>query len=119
MSLIEALATECRYKILTETDDGCGGTYSDWSNGDTFTAVIATDNSLEAKKAEKMGVSGFYTVSSQDVVLEYGDVFERLSDGQIFRVTSAGTDVTSPSVASFYFVQVTAEKWELTTDNEY
>ena len=45
--------------------------------------------------------------------LEYHDVFRRLSDGKIFRVTSDGDDVQTPKSATFQFSRVTAEEWEL------
>ena len=42
------------------------------------------------------------------------DVFKRLSDGAIFRVTSNGSDKQAPTVGTLDMCQVTAEKWELT-----
>jgi hypothetical protein len=46
------------------------------------------------------------------MVLQYHDVFRRLSDGKIFRVTSDGDDKFTPDTATLNMRQVTAEEWE-------
>jgi hypothetical protein len=45
--------------------------------------------------------------------LDFHDVFKRVKDGAVFRVTSNVTDSETPSIASFQIGQVTAEKWVL------
>ena len=73
------------------------------------------DNSTEALIAEKQGVSEIYTVVVQKgTVLEYHDVFRRLSDGAVFRVTSNITDNEAPNASTVRIAKVTAERWELT-----
>ena len=96
--------------------DGEGGfIVTGWTEGAVFQAAITADQSLQARVAEKEGVTSLYTITcAPGAVLEYHDVCKRLSDGQIFRVTSNGKDKTTPESASFQFSQVTAEKWELT-----
>ena len=80
-----------------------------------FDAAIVKDTSLEARIAEKEGLTNTYTVTtSPNAALEFHDVFKRVRDGQVFRVTSNGDDVRPPSVATFDFEQVSAEEWELT-----
>ena len=56
-----------------------------------------------------------YTVTTRrSTVLEFHDVFKRLSDGTIFRATSNGADKQSPKTGTLDMCQVTAERWELT-----
>ena len=53
-----------------------------------------------------------YTVTvPYNVKLEYNNLFKRVEDGKIFRVTSDSVDVKTPSVATFSFKQVTAEEY--------
>lgn len=94
--------------------DGEGGFTTSWQEGAEFDAAIVKDTSLEARIAEKDGLTNTYTVTtSANAALDFHDVFKRLSDGQVFRVTSNGDDKRTPSVASFQFEQVTAEEWRL------
>ena len=96
--------------------DGLGGFETSWADGDEFDAAIVKDQSLQARTAEKQGVSSVYTITTaRGVALEYHEVFRRVSDGAIFRVTSDYTDSRPPDVATFDFEQVTAERWELPT----
>ena len=66
--------------------------------------------------AKKQGVTSLYTVTTgKNAALEYHDVFKRLYDNKIFRVTSDGDDKKTPDRATFQVSQVTAEEWSLTT----
>lgn len=96
--------------------DGEGGfTQSGWQPTVPFKAAISFDSSMEARIAEKQGVTSLYTVTTpKGAKLEYHNVFKRLRDGKVFRVTSDGDDVYTPPIASFQVLQVTAEEWELT-----
>ena len=98
----------------TSVPDGIGGFTHSWVEGAAFQAAIVKDNTMEARIAEKEGVTEVYTVTvSKTLPLEFHDVFKRVTDGAIFRVTSNVTDSKTPSVASFQFGQVSAERWEL------
>ena len=94
------------------------GTYTkQWVDGAEFDAAVVKDNTLDARVAEKEGVTEVYTVTVyKGVPLEFHDVFRRLSDGAIFRVTSNITDSQTPKRASFQIGQVSAERWELPND---
>lgn len=96
--------------------DGEGGfTVSEWRETVPFKAAITFDQSMEARVAEAQGVTSLYTVTTpKGAKLEYHDVFKRVRDGKIFRVTSDGDDKFTPPIASFQVLQVTAEEWELT-----
>ena len=112
--LIDAFKTECVIMNKTKTADGIGGFINVWAAGDSFMAAIIKDSTMEAKIAEKQGVTEVYTVTvDKSLGLEYHDVFKRVSDGAIFRVTSNVTDSQTPKVATFQFGQVSAERWEL------
>lgn len=114
MSLFEDWKTLCVPLTAEGTPDGEGGVVTVWTEGDPFAAAITFDRSLEARKAEREGVTSLYTVTvDRGLPLGYHDVFKRLTDNKIFRVTSDGDDVQTPARASFSFTQVTAEEWRL------
>ena len=92
--------------------DGEGGFTVEWVPGVSFKSAITFDNSMEARTADKQGVTSLYTVTvPENAKLEYHDVFRRVRDGKVFRVTSDGDDKITPANASFQFAQVTAEEW--------
>lgn len=92
--------------------DGEGGFTVEWVDGVSFKSAITFDSSMEARTAEKQGVTSLYTVTAPvNAKLEYHDVFRRVRDGKVFRVTSDGDDKITPASASFQFAQVTAEEW--------
>lgn len=95
--------------------DGEGGFTTEWTDSVVFEAAITFDSSMQARTAEKQGVTSLYTVTVPlNCKLEYHDCFKRLSDSKVFRVTSDGDDKITPDSASFQFVQVTAEEYVLT-----
>lgn len=112
--LIDAFKERCVMMDKSHVPDGEGGFTTAWSEGVAFDAAVVKDTSLEARIAEKDGLTNVYTVTtSPNASLDYHDVFKRMRDGQIFRVTSNGDDKRAPAVASFQFEQVTAEEWML------
>lgn len=114
--LIESMMTPCVLVEKKREPDGEGGFYTAWTDGAQFDAAITLDQSLQARIAEKDGVTSVYTVTTRKrAVLDYHDVFRRLSDGAVFRVTSNGTDKQSPGVSTLDIAQASAERWELTT----
>lgn len=114
MSLIDDFKSPCVMLDKHTVSDGEGGFYAEWTEGAKFTPAITLNTSITAKIAEKQGVTGLYTVTTpRNVTLEYHDVFKRLYDEKIFRVTSDGDDKFSPKSASLDMRQVSAEEWEL------
>ena len=112
--LIDDFKADCVLLEKVREPDGAGGFYTKWTEGAAFTAAITFSTSIEARRAEKEGVSSLYTVTTdKNAKLEYHDVFRRLNDGKVFRVTSDGDDVETPRRATFQFSQVTAEEWVL------
>lgn len=114
MRLYETMMESCTMQDKTTVPDGLGGFGYAWVDGATFQAAITKDSSMQARVAEKQGVTEVYTVTVQKgVTLDFHDVFKRNSDGAIFRVTSNIKDSETPGVATFQIGQVTAERWEL------
>lgn len=114
MSLLVNAMEDCTMIDKTTVDDGYGGFTSAWQDGATFKAAIVFDNSLQARTAEKQGVTNLYTVTTpRNITLEYHDVFRRESDKKIFRVTSDGDDKLTPPSATLDMRQVSAEEWSL------
>ena len=114
MSLLQEYMEPCQLIEKQRVPDGEGGFITSWADGTGFKAAVVCDTSMQARAAEKQGVTSLYTVTSEpNAKLEYHDVFRRLSDGKIFRVTSDGDDAQTPKRATFQFSQVTAEEWEL------
>lgn len=115
MSLIDVMMDECVMLDKRTVSDGLGGFTHEWTEGAKFRAAVIKDNTLSARVAEKQGVTEVYTVTvDKGLLLQYHDVFRRISDGAVFRVTSNITDSETPTVATFQIGQVTAERWELT-----
>lgn len=116
MSLLSEAMENCTMLDKRTAQDGYGGYVTTWTEGAPFTAAIVLDSSIEAKIAEKQGVTGLYTVTTTKALnLQYHDVFRRERDGKIFRVTSDGDDKHTPQSAGLNMRQVSAEEWELTT----
>lgn len=113
MSLLSDAMDTCVMLHKTTTDDPYGGdAIVKWIDGSSFKAAIAFDTSIEARVAESQGVSSLYTVTTRrSKTLEYHEVFRRLSDNKIFRVTSDGDDKFTPKSAGLDMRQVTAEEY--------
>jgi len=114
MSLLSDALESCVMMHKTTTDDGYGGEITRWIDGSHFDAAITFDSSIEARAAQAQGVTSVYTVTvRRSKMLEYHDVFRRLSDGKIFRVTSDGDNKYTPKSATLDMRQVTAEEFVL------
>lgn len=112
MSLLDAAMVDVVMLEKSRTPDGEGGFITSWREGARFHAAITFDTSLAARVADKDGVTSLYTVTTRkSASLEYHDVFKRISDGKVFRVTSDGDDKFTPSSATLNMRQVTAEEW--------
>ena len=115
MSLIDVMMEDCVMLDKRTVSDGLGGFTHEWTEGAQFHAAVIKDNTLTARVAEKQGVTEVYTVTvDKGLQLQYHDVFRRLNDDAVFRVTSNIVDSETPTVSSFQIGQVTAERWELT-----
>lgn len=114
MSLLTEAMEACVLLNKATAPDGYGGYTTTWADGAEFEAAIVFDTSMEARRADAEGVKSLYTVTTtRALTLEYHDVFRRVRDGKILRVTSDGDDKFTPGSASLDMRQVTAEEWTL------
>lgn len=117
MSLLTDAMEPCKLLDKRTGSDGRGGVVSEWIEGAAFDAAITFDTSMQARTAEAQGVTALYTVTTTKALnLQYHDVFRRLRDGKIFRVTSDGDDRRTPDNAGLNMRQVSAEEWALPQD---
>lgn len=117
MSLLSEAMENCIYITKTKVPDGYGGYIDMFIEGVQFKAAITFDTSIQARIGEKQGVTSRYTVTTdKGMVLLYHDIFKRVRDGKIFRVTSDGDDKFTPKSAGINMRQVTAEEWEPTSE---
>lgn len=114
VSLLDEATETCIMLDKVTAEDGYGGYAVVYADGARFKAAITFDTSIEARLADKQGVTSRYTVTTgKELTLEYHDVFRRVRDGKIFRVTSDGDDKYTPESATLNMRQVTAEEWSL------
>lgn len=120
MSLLDEQMKECVLLNKISVPDGYGGRDDKWVDSSvTFDAAIVFDTSITARRAEKEGVTSLYTVTTKkEMKLDWHEVFKRLNDGKIFRVTSDGDDVLTPLSATLNMRQVTAEEWRPTGNGQ-
>jgi hypothetical protein len=115
MSLLSEAMVSCHYIDKTTAPDGYGGVETVWQEGADFKAAIVLDSSMQARIAEKQGVTGLYTITTaKNINLQFHDVFRRDEDQKVFRVTSDGDDNHTPDSAGLNMRQVSAEEWTLT-----
>lgn len=116
MTLLDSMMESCVILDRVTANDGVLGFNSTWQEGAAFQATIIKDSTVEARLAEKLGVTEVYTVVTQKgFSLGYHDVFRRKRDGMVFRVTSNQRDSEAPDASTVKIGKVTAERWELVT----
>lgn len=115
MSLLDEFKTNFHMMDKRSAPDGAGGFFTTWEEGAPIDITVRFDSSMEARRAEKEGVTSVYTfLIPQTCALSYHDVLRRDSDGQVFRITSNSGDSHTPPSSPLGLTAVTAEKWELT-----
>lgn len=116
MSLLDEFARRCVLMEKKRAPGSEGGFVVEWTDGAEFVVYQALDTSMEARRAEKEGVTSVYSaLVNQDVPIEYGDYFKDLSTGQTYRVASVPEDKQTPRSASRALKYFTAERKALTT----
>jgi len=114
MSLLDNFTEPFTLLNMVRTSDGQGGFTTSWEDGAEINIAVRYDSSMEARRAEKEGMTSVYTfLVSRSIELNYHDVLRRKSDQQIFRITSRTGDSVTPSSSSLSLTAVTAERWEL------
>lgn len=119
MSLLDQYAQECVLQIRVRSDDPVGGYKSQWQDGVHFMAAWEFDSSTEARIAEQQGVNRVYNIYVDKTLdLDYHEVFRRLDNGQVYRVTNPGEDRATPASSRLNRRLIEVEKWELPHDGE-
>lgn len=115
MSVLDDFARECVMMEKIRQPDGEGGWLpTEWTEGAKFSNYQALDTSMQARIAEKQGVTSLYSVLvDKSVPIEYGDYFKDLATGLTYRVTSNPGEKQAPKSASFGLKYFTAERKEL------
>lgn len=116
MSLLDDFGRKCCLMEKRRTQDGAGGWDVQWVDGAEFINYQALDTSMEARRAEKEGVTSVYSaLVKKSLPIEYNDAFKDLTTGNTYRVTSRPEDKAAPASASFDLKFFTAERWALTS----
>lgn len=98
----------------SKVDDNSGGYTTEWTDGATIQGAMVFENSQETKTGHEMRVASDYSfITRKNVILNYHDVLRRKSDNKIFRITSDGDDLATPSTATLDMRLVSAEEWKL------
>ena len=114
MNLLYQMMEECVFMNRIRTDDPYGGYSEVWAEGASFRAVVSKDGSTEAIIAEKQGLTETSTVvTDKTTALDYHDVFKRVRDGAIFRVTGTTNDNIAHPQSTIPIAKTTAERWVL------
>ena len=112
--LLDDFGKICVFKEKTRTPDGEGGYYIEWTDGAEFTVYQSLDTSMEARTAEKQGVTSVYSaLVDKALPIEYGDYFKDTETGLTYRVTSNPSEKESPKSATFALKYFAAERKEL------
>ena len=94
--------------------DNMGGWFETWLESAAFKCLMSFHNSVEAITAAQQGVTSVFTGTIDKAFpLQYRDVIKRVSDGEIFRVTSHPDDDKVPAIATAQIKEFSAEKFVL------
>ena len=111
MSLLDESMEECVIMDKSTEPDGYGGYRPTWKEGAPILAATVKDSSIEARIAEKQGVTALYTITTRkNINLQYHEIIKRVKDGKLFRITSDGDDNATPGSAGLNMRQVSAEE---------
>ena len=115
MSMIEGMFERC-VALRQQTDaDGVGGWDGAWQEGESFDAAILKDGETAETEGQRQVLRERFTaVVPKGVALGFHDVFRRLSDGAVFRVTGDGRDAAAPEESTVMIAKVKCERWVLT-----
>ncbi len=99
--MLDDFAHMCVLMEKTRKPDGAGGWYVEWTEGAEFANYQTLDTSMEARRAEKEGVTSVYSaLVDKTVPIEYNDYFRDKATGDTYRVTSNPEERAAPKSAS-------------------
>lgn len=118
MSLAQDLIKDteelCYHWDKVSVPDNQGGTTPKYRRGAPFYASFAYRDSTEARIGAAQGVKALWDVmTARNVTLQYHDVFERVSTGQIYRATADNSNNQTPPNAGLFLRNVPAEEWNI------
>lgn len=117
MSLINSAMEGFHMMDKTTTLDEYGGIKVEYKEGAAIELAPEFDASTQARIAQQEGVNVRYSFfMKKKYNIKFPDVIKRDADGQIFRITSNGTDNKTPDSAGLDLRKVEAEMWELPKD---
>lgn len=117
MSLINEAMEKCYIIDKTTVPDGYGGIKTVYKEGAEITVAFSFNSSTQARVAAVQGTDNRFSLyTKRNVLLRFGDIIKRVSDGKYFMVTSDGDDNKTPQSASLDLRVVEAKKWEYTED---
>lgn len=117
MNLLESMMNDCIMMDRLTVSDGMGGFDRTWVEGATFKAFVRKESAPEIRIAGQDEAKEMFTVVvPMTISLEYHDVFKRVSDGAVFRLTSNTKDDAAGYEASppVQVAKANCERWELT-----
>lgn len=107
------------FNILNKTvkDDDYGGFKEYYAIGAAFDGVLVLDNSIEAQRAEKEGVTGLYTLTVEKKYrLPWHTVIAKSGDmSQTYRVTTKD-DNSTPDTTALNLRTVNVEEYDITKE---
>lgn len=115
MNLLESAMEDCFMLDKSTVSDGMGGFVPSWVQGAAFKAFVRKETAPEITIADKQSAKETFTVVvHKGVPLEYHDVFQRVSDGAVFRLTSNVADDAAPGASTVPIAKANCERWTLT-----
>ena len=116
MSLLDEAFEDFTILNKIKSDDGYGGTKTEWVPGATIGGAMVYENSSQMQVAQALGSTSVYRLTvRKNIELDYHDVLQRVSDGKIFRLTSNSDENRTPNSAGLNMRQYNCEEWTLTT----
>ena len=117
MSLLEEAMEKCVMIDIQTVPDAYDGFTKTYVDGAPFDCATTLDTSTAARVAEQQGVKNLYTATTKkNINLQFHDIFKRVRDNKIFRVTSDGDDKKTPDSALLNMRQVSCEEYTLPTN---
>lgn len=109
--LLGSVAKKCILMERMRISDGESGYITTWTEGVEFNNYQGLDTSMEARIAEKEGVTSVYSaLVDKALPIEYGDYFKDLESGKTYRVTSEPDEKQAPKISTMNLKYFTAEK---------
>ena len=114
MSLLDEAMENCVMIDKRTASDGYGGVDTSYVDGAPFICATTLDTSTQARVAQQQGVNNLYTATTKkNVNLQHHDIFKRLRDNKIFRITSDGDDKKTPNSAGLDMRVYSCEEYVL------